>query len=149
MYCLPRRAATDRCCALEHPPLWSRLLWTYEYFSAQTAEIEIRADIPNGPVDCGLFAVNPASIRYETVSIGNPGDAWGIPYSRARPPPPPVAMLRFGISGLMPEAGTQIRHLFLSPPLPTPPHPLLQKTCLYVRHPTGRAPTTCREKSAA
>lgn len=26
--------------------------------------MEIRADIPNGPVDCGLFAVNPSSIRY-------------------------------------------------------------------------------------
>ncbi|CAM9640348.1 unnamed protein product, partial [Ectocarpus fasciculatus] len=29
----------------------------------QTAETEIRADIPNSPVDCGLFAVNPSSIR--------------------------------------------------------------------------------------
>lgn len=26
--------------------------------------MEIHADIPNGPVDCGLFAVNPSSIRY-------------------------------------------------------------------------------------
>ncbi|CBJ31041.1 dynein heavy chain [Ectocarpus siliculosus] len=29
----------------------------------QTAETEIRADVPNSPVDCGLFAVNPSSIR--------------------------------------------------------------------------------------
>lgn len=33
------------------------------YFFAQTAETAIRADIPNSPVDCGLFAVNPSSIR--------------------------------------------------------------------------------------